>query len=106
MVTTCGMQAGYFSPNAIYSNTVVQILSDAGIEVSRPGLFISHAVLNLLIAVVVYVCFGGLKLIKRGSIASEQEAHLVTVGAGTTAASRGEQPTTDAPKGNGTGAPS
>lgn len=80
MVTTCGMQAGYFSPNAIYSNTVIQILSDAGFDISRSGLFLSHVGLNVAIAAGVYLFGGGIRLIRRGAVQLESEAVAPAVG--------------------------
>src|SRR5690625_2709729 len=74
MVTTCGMQAGFFSPNAVYSATVVQILQDGDLSVSRLSLFLAHAVLNLTIAAVVYFAGGGIRLLRTQQTASAELA--------------------------------
>lgn len=75
MITTSGMQAGYFSPNAVYSSTVVSLLENDGLEISRVGLFLNHAILNLAIAGLVWTL--GRIVLKRRRVTLTSEPELV-----------------------------
>lgn len=59
MSVVCGMQAGYFSPIAVYSVTVLGILRKAGLTASPGPLFLTHLALNVGLAAVIYVCCRG-----------------------------------------------
>jgi len=57
-----GAQAGGFSPISIYGTTVNSIVSRENLAGNEIVLFLSSLGINLAIAVVVYVVFGGLRL--------------------------------------------
>ena len=60
-----GAQAGGFSPISIYGTIVNGIVAEEGLPGNEIVLFLASAVVNLVIAVVVYVVLGGLKLARR-----------------------------------------
>ncbi|MEV6637762.1 SLC13 family permease [Actinoplanes sp. NPDC051470] len=60
-----GAQAGGFSPISIYGTIVNGIVAEEGLPGNEIVLFLASAVVNLAIAVVVYVVLGGLKLARR-----------------------------------------
>ncbi|MER7013834.1 SLC13 family permease [Saccharopolyspora sp. NPDC000359] len=78
-----GTQAGSFSPISIYGTIVNGVLDRSGLPGNPVVLFLGSLVVNAVIAAVVFVVFGGLRL--RRTAEAEQ---LVTVGAG----SGGEEP--------------
>ncbi|GAB2916406.1 SLC13 family permease [Streptomyces mayteni] len=57
-----GAQGGGFSPISIYGTIVNGIVDREGLPGSELGLFFASLVVNLLIAGIVFVLFGGLKL--------------------------------------------
>ncbi|RSM69535.1 hypothetical protein DMB66_11105 [Actinoplanes sp. ATCC 53533] len=60
-----GAQAGGFSPISIYGTIVNSIVAEEGLPGNEIVLFLASAVVNLLIAAVVFVVCGGLKLARR-----------------------------------------
>ncbi|MPY60548.1 SLC13 family permease, partial [Streptomyces spongiae] len=74
-----GAQAGGFSPISIYGTIVNGIVEREKLPGSEITLFLSSLAVNLVIAGIVFVLFGGLKLWAQGSVAVDGEA---TGGAG------------------------
>ncbi|MFI6096299.1 SLC13 family permease [Lentzea sp. NPDC051213] len=60
-----GAQAGGFSPISIYGTIVNGIVAKEGLPGNEIVLFLASAVVNLLIAAVVFVVLGGLKLARQ-----------------------------------------
>jgi di/tricarboxylate transporter len=60
-----GAQAGGFSPISIYGTIVNGIVAEEGLPGNEIVLFLASAVVNLLIAAVVFVVCGGLKLARQ-----------------------------------------
>src|SRR5687767_2004947 len=60
-----GAQAGGFSPISVYGSIVNGVVADNGLPQDEVFLFFASLVVNLLIAGVVFVAFGGLKLLRR-----------------------------------------
>ena len=58
-----GAQAGGFSPISVYGSIVNGVVADNGLPQDEVFLFFASLVVNLLIAGVVFVVFGGLKLL-------------------------------------------
>ncbi|GAA3835184.1 SLC13 family permease [Streptomyces phyllanthi] len=64
-----GAQAGGFSPISIYGTIVNGIVEREKLPGSEVTLFLASLTVNLVIAGIVFVLFGGLKLWARGSVA-------------------------------------
>jgi di/tricarboxylate transporter len=60
-----GAQAGGFSPISIYGVIVNGVVARADLPSNEGALFLASLVFNTLVAVVVFVVFGGLALLKR-----------------------------------------
>ena len=60
-----GAQAGGFSPISIYGTITNDAVANADLEGSPTALFLSSFFVNLAIATVTFVIFGGLRLLKR-----------------------------------------
>ncbi|SDG56158.1 Di-and tricarboxylate transporter [Lentzea fradiae] len=60
-----GAQAGGFSPISIYGTIVNEIVAKEGLPGGEVVLFLASLVVNLLIAAVVFVALGGMKLARR-----------------------------------------
>ncbi|NKE60159.1 hypothetical protein FXN61_26500 [Lentzea sp. PSKA42] len=73
-----GAQAGGFSPISIYGTIVNGIVAKEGLPGNEIVLFLASAVVNLLIATVVFVVLGGMKLARQ----SVQTPALVRTGGG------------------------
>ncbi|MDQ0777443.1 di/tricarboxylate transporter [Streptomyces aurantiacus] len=69
-----GAQGGGFSPISIYGSIVNGIVEREGLPGNEVALFLASLIVNLVIAAVVFVVFGGLKL--------RNDADVVTSGAG------------------------
>ncbi|KAA5828331.1 SLC13 family permease [Saccharopolyspora hirsuta] len=80
-----GTQAGSFSPISIYGTIVNGVVDRSGLPGDPVVLFLGSLVVNAVIAAVVFVVFGGLRL-RRAAEAKQ----LVTVGAGS--GGSGEEP--------------
>ena len=59
-----GAQAGGFSPISVYGSIVNGVVADNGLPQDEVFLFFASLAVNLLIAAVVFVAFGGLKLLR------------------------------------------
>ena len=57
-----GAAAGQFSPLNVLSGIVTQALTKGGLQMSASTLFLANAAYNLVLGVVIFVVFGGLKL--------------------------------------------
>lgn len=71
-----GSCLGNFSPLNGLAIIVQKAASAGGVQVSSSALFFGNAAFNIMLAVVIYLCFGGTKLVKQ---------RLVTAGASATA---------------------
>lgn len=69
-----GTQAGSFSPISIYGTIVNGVVARAGLPQGPIVLFLGALAINTLIAVVVFVAFGGLRLRRSGSVEVTAEA--------------------------------
>ncbi|MDT7782124.1 MAG: hypothetical protein QOF58_543 [Pseudonocardiales bacterium] len=78
-----GAQAGGFSPISIYGTIVNGIVAKEGLPGNEIVLFLASAVVNLLIAAVVFVVLGGMKLARQ-----PVQAHAGGVGRGDVGSSR------------------
>ncbi|OZM74929.1 hypothetical protein CFN78_01585 [Amycolatopsis antarctica] len=87
-----GAQAGGFSPISIYGSTVNSIVSRENLAGNEIVLFLASLGVNLVIAAVVYVLFGGLKL-ARTRTASRVGAS--TSGSGDSETGGSDEPETD-----------
>lgn len=65
LVTIMGALAGGFSPISVWGRLVVTLAGKAGRPISSPRLFVIEFVLNLAVAVVAFLVFGGLRLLRR-----------------------------------------
>jgi len=85
-----GAQAGGFSPISIYGGIVNQVVERSGLPGNEIALFLASLVFNTAVAVLLFVVFGGLSLLRRrhGQIDEEvREEERVLVGAGAVSAS-------------------
>jgi di/tricarboxylate transporter len=69
-----GAQAGGFSPISIYGTIVNGIVEREKLPGNEIALFLASLFTNLVIAAVVFVLFGGLRLWKQGAVATEEPA--------------------------------
>jgi di/tricarboxylate transporter len=94
-----GAQAGGFSPISIYGTIVNGIVAREHLPGNEIVLFLASFVVNLVIAAIVFVVFGGLKLARTATVrtvaesggpgtatAAPQTGHRMTVGIGATLA--------------------
>ncbi|TNC25725.1 SLC13 family permease [Amycolatopsis alkalitolerans] len=65
LVTIMGALAGGFSPISVWGRLVVTLAAKSGRPISSLGLFAIEFVLNLALAVVAFLIFGGVRLIRR-----------------------------------------
>lgn len=65
VVTIMGALAGGFSPISVWGQLVGRLAEQADRPISQVGLFLIEFVLNLLLAVVAFVVFGGVRLARR-----------------------------------------
>jgi di/tricarboxylate transporter len=68
-----GSAAGNFSPLGVLGLITNGIVERSDLPGSPLGIFLANAAFNLVLAVVVYVAFGGLQLIKLGNRCSEDD---------------------------------
>ncbi len=71
MFVVHGAQAGGFSPISIYGTITNTVMRDNDLPVGELTLFLTSLIVNLLIAVVLFVLFGGRELVSR-RIGSEE----------------------------------
>jgi di/tricarboxylate transporter len=62
-----GAQAGGFSPISVYGTIVNDALAEANIAQSEMAVFLASLAFNTLVAGVVFVVFGGLRLLREGA---------------------------------------
>ncbi|GGZ11819.1 SLC13 family permease [Streptomyces poonensis] len=78
-----GAQAGGFSPISIYGSIVNGIVERERLPGSEITLFLASLVANLVIAGVVFVLFGGLKLWARGTVTTDRgDGNATSTGTG------------------------
>ncbi len=65
-----GAQAGGFSPISVYGGITNQIVDKAGLPFAPTSLFLSSFFFNLAIAVLVFIIFGGTKVLRIGTAAT------------------------------------
>ena len=82
-----GTQAGGFSPISIYGSIVNEVVANSGLPGSPMVLFLGSFAANAVIAGVVFVVFGGLRL-RRAS----EEQQLVTTGSGGSSETSDDEP--------------
>lgn len=77
-----GTQAGSFSPISVYGTIVNGVVAESGLPAGPIVLFLGALVVNAVIAAIVFVTFGGLRLDRSGSprTATAAEPAMVTVG--------------------------
>jgi hypothetical protein len=68
-----GAQGGGFSPISIYGTIVNGIVEREKLPGNELFLFFASLIVNIVIAAVVFVVFGGLKLWKQGAVTAEDE---------------------------------
>ncbi|WP_325786867.1 SLC13 family permease [Arthrobacter koreensis] len=90
-----GILAGNFGPLATPGVFTAKVLADADLEPITLQLFLSHLIVNALVAAVAYMAFGGMKLIRTKAVV-EAKRELVTVGGGSSSGSAGIGGTDDA----------
>ncbi|MGW1022113.1 SLC13 family permease [Streptomyces sp. NPDC002577] len=78
-----GAQAGGFSPISIYGSIVNGIVEREKLPGSEITLFLASLVVNLVIAAVVFVLFGGLKLWAKGDVTAAGAATATGTGTST-----------------------
>jgi Na+/H+ antiporter NhaD/arsenite permease-like protein len=82
MMVVHGAQAGGFSPISIYGTITNSVMRDNHLPVSEITVFLTSLVVNLLIAVVLFLVLGGRDLASRRIGADEPEEALEAVPAG------------------------
>jgi len=70
-----GAQAGGFSPISIYGVIVNGVVAGADLPSNEISLFLASLVFNTLVAVVVFVVFGGLPLLRRRASEEADDGH-------------------------------
>ncbi|MDX2935230.1 SLC13 family permease [Streptomyces ipomoeae] len=75
-----GAQGGGFSPISIYGTIVNGIVERENLPGSELALFLTSLVINIAIAAVVFVLFGGLRLWKQGSVETASDPADPAVG--------------------------
>ncbi|MGV0813923.1 SLC13 family permease [Mycolicibacterium boenickei] len=84
-----GLSAGAFAPTSLFGIVTYGTAHQAGIDLNPFLLFAVALVVNLVLLVAAYVLFGGLKLLRRNTVVTQEisspvDDRLVTVGAGGT----------------------
>jgi di/tricarboxylate transporter len=98
-----GAQAGGFSPISIYGTIVNGIVEREKLPGNEIALFLASLFTNLVIAAVVFVLFGGLKLWRQGAVAMDGAAGPgAGPGAGTDTGTDGARSSEGAPGSPGT----
>lgn len=85
-----GTQAGSFSPISIYGTIVDGVVTANDLPGSPIVLFLGSLIVNILLASVVFVLFGGLRLVRSGT--SAVVAEHASIGASSTASGGGDAP--------------
>jgi di/tricarboxylate transporter len=113
MMVIHGAQAGGFSPISIYGGIVNQVVVRSGLPGNELVLFVSSLVFNTAVAAVLFLILGGLALLRRRHIDTDEEINesepvLVGSAVGSAAASAGRpaggsgMPATGGPVARGT----
>jgi di/tricarboxylate transporter len=95
-----GAQAGGFSPISVYGAIVNNVVADNHLAQNEIVLFLASLAMNVLIAVVVFVLFGGLKLTRAKqapAVATPSEPIFTTAGTPRMAGGSHEADALDAP---------
>ncbi|WP_372380196.1 SLC13 family permease [Xanthomonas sp. NCPPB 1062] len=82
-----GAQGGGFSPISVYGGITNKVVEKAGMDVSEMAVFLTSLGFNLMMAIICFCAFGGLKLMRRQEL-SLADAQYVAV-AGDQASHRG-----------------
>ncbi|MBD1508016.1 hypothetical protein GUH87_12145 [Xanthomonas citri pv. citri] len=82
-----GAQGGGFSPISVYGGITNKVVEKAGLDVSEMAVFLTSLGFNLMMAIICFCAFGGLKLMRRQEL-SLADAQYVAV-AGDQASHRG-----------------
>lgn len=83
MFVVHGAQAGGFSPISIYGTITNSVMSENDLPVGELTLFFSSLIVNLLIAVVLFVVLGGRQLASRRIGVDDHESEPAAVGGST-----------------------
>ncbi len=73
-----GTQAGSFSPISVYGTIVNGVVAESGLPTGPIVLFLGALAVNMLVAGIVFVSFGGLRLIGAGSLTSTTATSVAT----------------------------
>jgi di/tricarboxylate transporter len=65
-----GAQGGGFSPISVYGGITNKVVEKAGLQVSEMAVFLTSFGFNLLMAVICFLVFGGLQLLRRNELAA------------------------------------
>jgi di/tricarboxylate transporter len=90
-----GAQAGGFSPISVYGSIVNGVVADNGLPQDEAFVFFASLVVNLLIAGVVFIAFGGLRLLRTqaaGAPAGTVAGSVAAAGPSATPATVGGRP--------------
>jgi len=71
-----GAQAGGFSPISVYGGITNQVVQKAGLEVTEMAVFLTSLGFNLLMAIICFLVFGGIALMRRGPATASGEPVL------------------------------
>lgn len=81
-----GLSAGAFAPTSLFGIVTYGTAHQAGIDLNPFVLFVVAMMVNLVLLLVAYVLFGGIKLLRRSAVAATlslpADDRLVTVGGG------------------------
>lgn len=81
-----GLSAGAFAPTSLFGIVTYGTAHQAGIDLNPFVLFVVAMMVNLVLLLVAYVLFGGIKLLRRNAVAATlslpADDRLVTVGGG------------------------
>jgi di/tricarboxylate transporter len=69
-----GSAAGNFSPLGVLGVITNGVVERSGLPGGPMGIFVANAVFNIVLGVIVYVAFGGLRLIRSGARCSVEES--------------------------------
>ncbi|MDM7555765.1 SLC13 family permease [Xanthomonas fragariae] len=71
-----GAQGGGFSPISVYGGITNKVVEKAGLDVAEMAVFLTSLGFNLMMAIICFCAFGGLKLMRRQEL-SLADAHYV-----------------------------
>lgn len=73
-----GAQGGGFSPISVYGGITNKVVEKAGLDVTEMAVFLTSLGFNLMMAIICFCAFGGLKLMRRQEV-SLADAQYVAV---------------------------